>query len=45
MISKELELKNFRNYDNLKLSFSPNINVFMEIMLKEKQIYLKVSMF
>lgn len=28
MILKELELKNFRNYDNLKLSFSPNINVF-----------------
>lgn len=28
MILKELELKNFRNYDNLNLKFSPNINVF-----------------
>lgn len=28
MILKELELKNFRNYENLNLSFSPNINIF-----------------
>lgn len=28
MILKELELKNFRNYDNLNLLFSPNINIF-----------------
>ena len=28
MILKELELKNFRNYDDLKLSFSNNVNIF-----------------
>ena len=28
MILKELELKNYRNYEDLNLNFSPNINIF-----------------
>ena len=29
MIVKEIEVKNYRNYSNLKLEFSPNVNVIL----------------
>ena len=29
MIAKSLELTNYRNYDNQKISFSPNLNVLV----------------
>ena len=36
-----LSLRNFRNYDNLKINFSDKVNVFMGKMHKEKPIYSK----
>ena len=37
---KAIELKNFRNYEELKLDFHPNLN-----MLKGKQIFLRRFIF
>ena len=36
MILTNLELKNFRNYDNLNLSFNKKINIFIGNNVQDK---------
>ena len=38
MYIKNIKLLNFRNYEEQEINLNPSINVFMEIMHKEKQI-------
>lgn len=38
MYIESLELKNYRNYQNLQLDFDKGTNIFTEIMHRERQI-------
>ena len=38
MIIEHLQLTNYRNYESLKLEFSPKINVFIGKMHRVKQM-------
>ena len=42
---EELELKNYRNYETLSISFENNVNVSLERMLKVKPMSWNLFMF
>ena len=42
MIIKSIELQNFRNYEDLNISFDEEPIFFMGIMRREKRISLKL---
>ena len=44
MIIESIDLKDFRNYRELRLIPSPGISIFMETMPRARLIFLKLSM-
>ena len=45
MYIESVQLKNFRNYDSLELTFDKGTNIFMGIMHREKLIFWNPSIY
>lgn len=39
MFVESIELNNYRNFDSVKVEFSPGVNIFLEIMHRGRRIF------
>ena len=44
-VARKIDIQHFRNYTEASVSFSPHLNIFLVAMPKEKQIFLRPSIF